>query len=264
MGGYINDSAAFNCVTAPLGDLSNSSAMALPPRREFNDAAIAKALAELQADLGLESSVGAIGQTAKVLGARQREAPMQQRDSSSSANGASRGPKIVENPAISHPLSFSAGCALSKACLPSPELTLGALDADASHPADCLEELLVASVLSGKSRRQPTSISLAPCVQGLVRGSSFFATQQMAVDKREKRRVNAWIREGQSRCTSQENAPAEDEEVTAWKFLIDDVDFSQIDEPQLPLSGATYLSAELPSLMSFGSLCKRGGFDAGT
>ena len=69
--------------------------MGLPLRSEFNDAAIAKALAELQADLGLESSVGAVGQTATALGARQREAPRQQHASSSSASGASRGPKIA-------------------------------------------------------------------------------------------------------------------------------------------------------------------------
>jgi hypothetical protein len=240
--------------------------MALPLRSEFNNAAIAKALAELEADLGLGSSIGAVGQTATAtaLGARQGEAPMawQQHVSSSTANGASRGLKIAsKSPAISLPPSFSAGSALSKACLPTPELMLNALDADAQHPADRLEDWLIASVSSGKSRQQPTSVSLMPCVQGLVRGSSFLAAQQMAVNKRENRCIGEWIRKGQ--CTPHENAQAEEEEGTAWKFLIDDFDISRIDEPQLPLSRSAYLFAELPPLMSFESLCKCGGFDAG-
>jgi len=228
-------------------------------QREFNDAAIAKALAELQADLGLESSVGAVGQTVTALGARQREAPRQQLASSSSASCASpRGPNIAaKSPSISLPHSLSARSALSKACLPTPELKLSALDADAQHAADSLEEWLIASVSIGKGRRQPTSVSLAPCVQGLVRGSSFLAAQQMAADKRENLCICELIREGH--CTPQEHAQAEEEDVTGWKFLIDDVDFSRIDEPQLPL----YLFAELPPLPSFDSLCKHMGFDAG-
>jgi hypothetical protein len=127
-----------------------------------------------------------------------------------------RGPNIADkSPAISLPHSLIDRSALSKACLPTPELKLSALDADVQHAVDSLEEWLISSVSSGKGRRQLTSVSLAPCVQGLVRGSSFLAVQQMAADKRENLCICELIREGH--CMLQEHAQAEEEEVTGWK-----------------------------------------------
>lgn len=219
-------------------------AMPLPQSNpEFDAAAVATALAELQADLGLEASVGRQAAAAQGQGEPRVQGPL----ASSSAMRASKGHKVA---------------AKSPAYLPTPELTLSTLHADA-QPYDGSLEMLSAAVCKIKSRQPtPDSESLPPCLRGLVRGNSFLASQQMAAERREKWRISAWIREGQS--MPEDAPPAEGGEVTAWKFYIDEVDIAPIEEPQLPLSGAADLFSELPRLTAFDSLHKCLSNDAGS